>query len=239
MGAVAVLHLEGPHLRGPARNVAELGEGDPVEPAGDAEGPLPDPIDGEVGAQLVLVEVVAALPHLLGEVEPVPGLERVALAVGPDGLLEELGLARRRSLGRTPELAHERVGRRRRSGHLVVEDVVGPGRVAEQAGLLDPERRGAGRDGLVVQRPALVAAGGVGLEGAPAQLPIVGVPEKRPEARGVEGHHPLPREPRLARRLGHGGHLPRGQPGQLGFPFDHQLPPVGGGEQVVSEFHTQ
>ena len=239
VGAVPVLHLEGPHLRIPAREVAELGEGDPVQAARDVEGALPHPVDGEVGAELVLVEVVARPPHLLGEVEPVPGLERVALPVGADGLLEQPGLPRGRALGRAPELRDERVGRRRRPGHLVVEHVVGPGRVAEQSGLLDPQRRGARGDGLVVERPALVAARGVGLEDPPAQFPVVGVLEEGPEARRVEGHHPLAGQPRLAPGLGHGGHLPGGEPGQLLGPVELEPPPVGGGEQVVPELHPQ
>ena len=128
---------------------------------------------------------------------------------------------------------------RRRLRHVLVEDEVGVGLVAEELRALRPQRGDPGEGRLVVGRVAVVAAGRVGGEDLPPQLAILRALEEGPEARRLEREQPLALEAGLLRRLGAAGDHALGQAGQVLLLVDHQPVGVRLLEQVVPELHRQ
>ena len=119
------------------------------------EHPFAQLFELQVGLDLVLVEVVFRLAHLLRVIAVVPGLDLDAGA--GDGLhVRDLFTdARHRRL---PHRLHELHGALGRPGHRVLEAPVGVGLVAEPLGPLRAQLQDLGDERVVVVRVTVVAA---------------------------------------------------------------------------------
>jgi hypothetical protein len=91
-----------------------------------------------------------------------------------------------------PELVQKGHDPGRGLGHVLLEDVVGVGLVAEKLGPLGPEGGDLGRDGLVVGVVAVVAPVDEGGEELLPEVSPGGILEEGDAARLVEGEDPLP-----------------------------------------------
>ena len=162
--AVGVEDLEDAHGRVVHRKVVALLEGDAVELVGGVEDAvLQHVVQLEVGLDLLLVEIVLRLAHLLGVEVPVPGLELEAALLLVDDGLDVLGFGGGACRRGRHRCVHELQRRLRRLRHLVVELPGGKVGIAEQLGLLRAKLRDLG-DGVarVVGIAVLGAVPGVG-----------------------------------------------------------------------------
>jgi hypothetical protein len=115
----------------------------------------------------------------------------------------------------------------------------GEGRVAEQFGALDPQRRDPRDRLVVVELVAVVTAGQVGVEDLLAQAAVGRGLEERPDARGLQRVDPLALEAGGPGGVGADCDYPLGQAGELLLRVEHQFVGVGLLEDVVGELHRQ
>ncbi len=197
-----------------------------------------DAVDREVGAQLLVVEVVLLFAPLLAPVRDLPRLERTVLAARLRRLVVlELGrLAVEEGLGARVEVADELERGRAGLGHTAFEHLVGEVRLAEDLGLLLAQR-----EDLPDERRIVVVSAATDTAGAfpdlPANVVIVDVLEHRDVRRCLQGEAPHRRvvgtEPLRLRVLPRRGLRRRRQAGELRLVVDHELPIVGRVEDVL------
>uniref|UniRef100_A0A0N5A0Y1 NAD-specific glutamate dehydrogenase n=1 Tax=Parastrongyloides trichosuri TaxID=131310 RepID=A0A0N5A0Y1_PARTI len=150
-----VRDLIGGHVRLEGRDgpLGQRLEDEAVQAFGHVEGGRAHGVQFEVGLQLVLIEVVLRLTHLLGVVEIVPRLDVVTgdrLHVG-----DFLGDA---GLGRGPDALHQVHRRGRGLGHRVLHAPFGVVAEAQQLGALLTQGDDTGDGRLGVVGVAVVAA---------------------------------------------------------------------------------
>ena len=207
LAAALLAHAEEADVLVPHRHLAVGGDDlDPEEPVGQGEQALQDPRQREVGPQLLVGVVEAALAQALGPVGQVPvhqlvGLGGAALA-GEVAQLLELPLGRRP--GGRAQLLHQVLGRLHAGGHLADQRELGGGGVPQDPGHLAAQLQDALDQGRVVEL-ARAGAGHVGSVQLFAQLAPSAVLHEGQEAGHVQGDPPgavLGRGPLLARLAG-------------------------------------
>ncbi len=146
LGAVLVVDGVGHHVGLVDGDVGTALEGQPVHLVGGVEHALLEHgVQLEIGLHLGLVEIVFRLADLLGIQLPVPWLHLETLAVLGDHLLDLGGLALLLGGGRRHQLLHEGDRGLGRLGHLILEHIGRPARIAEQRRLLRAQLRRSGR----------------------------------------------------------------------------------------------
>ena len=139
---------------GPQRHVGHRLVAQPEQPAGHVEQALPHPVEPEVGADLLGVDVVLLLAHQLLVVGAVGGVDRGGVGhVAAVALQERLEVAAHRLLGGRGDPVDELRDRRALADHLHVGVVRRPVVVADQRRQLVAEVEELGEQRLVL-RPA-------------------------------------------------------------------------------------
>ena len=205
------------------RQVVARHEVQAEQAAGAVEGRLHHRVEPEIGLELGVVDGVLRLPHLLGPVAPVPGLDRARGSFGRHLRLERLTLALHGRQGARPDLVEQPLHRSAAAGHGVGQREVGVAGVAVQPRLLVPQAQDGPRHLAVVAVARVLAAA---RPGAPR-----GFAQVAPLGEGEEGHDQRPRqrdhvalEPALGRRLACRGAHEVGQPGQVGLGRQRETP---------------
>ncbi len=236
---VGVLHLPRLHLGVIDGEIGPRREGDAVQLVRDVERPLLHPVELEVGAKLLVVEVVLRLPHLFRVVPPVARRQRERAPFGLDLVLENGRLLQRHLARRRPELVQQAVNPGGVLRHVLLEHEVGVALVAEEVGALHPQGRDARDDRLVVVLVAVVAACQVGIEDLAPLLAVVRVLQERPDAGRLEGVDPLARHPGSLRGIRTHRQHRRRKTREVLLARDRQPVVVRVVQQVVAELHAQ
>ena len=214
-------------------------EGNAPEAVAELENTLHDIVEREVGAKHLLVEVVFLLAYFFRIIPPVPRFEAVVAGFGffdRFHLFELFFCQLQRWL---PQLVEQCIGVFRRLGHFVVECEGAVRGIAHQPGLFEPEFRDLVHDLFVVGAVTAVAAFEVGLVELFAQVPPLGVAQKRNHTRLAERKDPFAFH-LAVHRLGAGRRLDRGGHSCQVFLFvDYQRKGVVVGEQVVAELYAE
>ena len=215
-------------LEGRHRSLGQLLELEAVQALGHGEGAGADRVQLEVGLQLVLIQVVLGLTHLLGEVEVVPRLDVEAgdrLHVG-----DFLGDA---GLGRRPDAVHQGLSIGRGLGHRVLHAQFGVVAVAQELGALVAQLHDLGDGRVGVVGVAVVAAIDELLPDLLAQGPVVGEGQE-----GIDRRSRVQDRPALqvaaARGAGGGRLVGVGQAPHAGLVGD-QRPGVLIGDDLLAE----
>ena len=177
--AAVLGHLEGAHIGVIGRNVRPLGEGEAEQAGGGVERCRDHLIERQIRLGRRLIQIETGLAQLLGIVPPVPRRDGAVEALRLRKRLEIIALALGAGLGRRPHLFQQGAHRRGRFRHGVVELEGGEGRVAEQAGALQPERHHLGDQCAIVGGAARFAAADPGFIGGLAQIAAGGEGEER------------------------------------------------------------
>ncbi len=245
LGAVGVEGLVDLDVLVVHRQVGALLEGHAVQFGHRVEDALLEHVvQFQVRLQLVLVEIVLGLAHLLGVVGPVPGLQResrllLGLLLPVDhGLQHGAFLAGVGDRGRR-QLGQHGVDRFRVLGGLFGQAERGVAGIAHDRGALGAQFGHARDDGAVVERVAAAAAGDRGLVQALAQGAVVQLRQQR-LAGGVEqGDAVFARHAFLFGALGQHGDLFVAQAGQLGAVGDDHRRVVHFRQHVLAELGGQ
>ena len=213
-------------------------ESEAVELVGHGEDTLGNGIDGEVGTDCILVEIVFLLTHLLGEVAVVPGLDLEGVAHGVGERLHLSHFLGHLSLGGLPDAEQQLLGSLRSGSHLV-----GSHERSEIGEAHDGSFLGAGFDDLLNDGEIVVVAAlsvaGVSAPHFLAEVAVVGILEDRQTRGSVESEDPFALFAALL-GLGSGvGHCGSGDAGEVGLIVDYDLESIVGVEQIFVEFDVE
>ena len=215
--------------------------GHPVQALHHREQPRQDPRNGQVGADILLRDLVALFPQLLAVKTHVPGVDGFGTVL-PAGKRLQLGpLGLRLGAGLPRQLLEKLADLRRRLRHLGGQGQFREIGKTQQPGLLQAQCQGLLDDGGVVPLACVWSlGGGSGAVGPVDFLPqrgVLAVGQDRIEGREFQGDKAA-LEARLPRRLPGIGECGRGQALQL-LLADLLAPGIGGIQHVVTELAAQ
>ena len=187
-----------------------------------SKGGRDDIVEGEIDADLGVVDGEALAPHLLGIIAPVvAGEVDIGALGGREGAQVRLLLGRPVAR-RRPDLFEEIAHRGGRLRHRVVELVGGEAAETEQCRPLGAQAHRLGHDGAVVVGVAVLAAPDPGLIGLLAQVAPAGILQERHDQRARQGDE-VPASAALGRGLGGGVAHALGQTGEIGLAVERQF----------------
>jgi len=228
-GTVAVIDCVVADLDVPGGHAALFHHPDAVETAGQLEQARHHALQREIGAQLLLIEIVERLALLLGPVGHIPGVQLAA--PGKDCQLAVL--APEVLFGLTAQILDEGQGARTLVGHAVFKHQVGKGGVAQQLGLFAAQLQNTGHQLAVVVRCGR-GADAEGVIHLAAYGFVVEIGHYGDIAGRLQGESPALAAFALGALPG-GLQRAHGQPGEALAVSDHELIGIGRIEDVFGE----
>ncbi len=236
MAAIGIAHFVHLHILVPGGKVGALVEGDAIQAVGGIKNTIiQHAVQLEIRLELAFIQIVLRLAQALGMEVPVPGLQRRSIAGLVDLRLQRCGLApacRRR--GRT-QLLQESLHRGGVLRHLVIERVVGNGRIPQQRRLLRPQLRHFRNQRAGVVGILALGAAPLGFEQALARGAVGQLHQLRLLCRVLQRQNEFARQLAFFGGLGGAGDGFIGKPRQLRPVIHHQRGVLGGGQQLVLE----
>ena len=216
-------------------SIGHFSEFDAVETLCHSEYAFAHRVDGEVGADLVFVEVEFLAAYFLGVVIVVPGFDCYACVFAVGELLHFRNLGLYAGHGRTPDLHEQVFGGSDGLGHDIAGHVGAVVLESQKRGFFSTHLQDAADYRQVVVFAA-ACQGGIALVYLFAEVAVVGILQQRQSAGCVEGEYPVSfAEATAGGFFGGDGYAAVGQSGKGRFVVDHNGECVGGVKQVAVE----